>query len=372
MGWGRVVALNAVVLVLLLLLAELGLRVLNVAESCASGQICDYHRISQLQVRSLAKKAGRKVGLSAIHPVLGYVPAAGFDEVLDSHGWAGKRVTIDPQGFRDNGNGLVGPKRILAVGDSFTFGDQVSNHETWPACLERKTGIGVANAGVFGYGGAQSVLRAKLEAGQSDFETVIFSVLVEGDFERDRMSYRSGLARPAVVRSGSKLDWASPPDPYAPGTLWNPVTDDVPPATRFAQALYERSELLASLVDRFSEGHLGYGRLSSEHPDAANVDEIIRFSLGELANLPALRKVVVMQYSRHLDKGRGTERKRQLIVETAASLGIPVVDTLDVLKREDPDMVWDGHHTAYGNSIVCEAVFSALGSKSAAPAPIAH
>jgi hypothetical protein len=35
-------------------------------------------------------------------------------------------------------------------------------------------------------------------------------------------------------------------------------------------------------------------------------------------------------------------------------------------------MVWDGHHTAYGNSIVCEAVFSALGSKSAAPAPIAH
>ncbi|MBU3693629.1 MAG: hypothetical protein FGM40_02225 [Rhodocyclaceae bacterium] len=347
-------------LVLLLMFAELGLRVLKVAGSCTSGQACDYHWVSQLQVRSLAEKAGRKVGFSAIHPVLGYVPAAGFDDVLDSHGWGGKRLTIGPEGFRDNGNGLAGPKRILTVGDSFTFGDQVSNHETWPACLERKTGIAVANAGVFGYGGAQSVLRAKLEVDQSTFDTVIVSVLVEGDFERDRMSYRSGLARPAVIRAGDSLDWAPPPDPRAQGTLWNPVTNEVPAATRFAQVLYEHSELLASLVDRFSEGHLGYGRLSSEHPDAASVDEIIRFALGELANLPVPQKVLVLQYSRHLEQGRGTERKRRLLTETAASLGIPVVDTLDVLKREDPDAIWDGHHTAYGNSVVCETVLSAL------------
>jgi hypothetical protein len=65
------------------------------------------------------------------------------------------------------------------VGDSFTFGDQVSNHETWPACLERKTGTGVANAGVFGYGGAQSVLRARLETGRRTYGLVILSVLVE-------------------------------------------------------------------------------------------------------------------------------------------------------------------------------------------------
>jgi hypothetical protein len=67
------------------------------------GPTCDHRWVSQLQVRSLAERAGRKVGLSAIDPVLGYVPAPGFDDVLQSYEWRSKRVTIGPEGFRDNG-----------------------------------------------------------------------------------------------------------------------------------------------------------------------------------------------------------------------------------------------------------------------------
>ena len=59
---------------------------------------------------------------------------------------AGK-VTIRKDGFRSNGSE---PPPLLAdvlvVGDSFTFGDNVSDNETWPACLERKLGQGVATA----------------------------------------------------------------------------------------------------------------------------------------------------------------------------------------------------------------------------------
>src|SRR6478736_5628657 len=41
---------------------------------------------------------------------------------------------------------------VLTVGDSFTEGWEVKNEESWPAVIERLTGIPVVNAGVGGYG----------------------------------------------------------------------------------------------------------------------------------------------------------------------------------------------------------------------------
>jgi hypothetical protein len=49
----------------------------------------------------------------------------------------------------------------LAVGDSYTFGDHVSDHETWPAHLERLLQRPVLNGGVFGYGVDQIILRTE-------------------------------------------------------------------------------------------------------------------------------------------------------------------------------------------------------------------
>ena len=70
-----------------------------------------------------------------------------------------RKVIIDRQGSR------VGEEReielplpekvILALGDSFTFGDGVRGTETWPYFLNRKIGnprIGVLNQGVCAYG----------------------------------------------------------------------------------------------------------------------------------------------------------------------------------------------------------------------------
>ena len=50
---------------------------------------------------------------------------------------------------------------VLAVGDSFTEGWQVSDSESWPALLEKAIGVPVVNAGVGGYGTDQIVLRAE-------------------------------------------------------------------------------------------------------------------------------------------------------------------------------------------------------------------
>jgi hypothetical protein len=86
----------------------------------------------------------------ANHPVsydaeLGWVPKSGTQATI-----LGTTISIFENGIRSNGNGGVRDEAepILAVGDSYTFGDQVSDWETWPAQLERLTGRKVINGGV--------------------------------------------------------------------------------------------------------------------------------------------------------------------------------------------------------------------------------
>jgi hypothetical protein len=62
---------------------------------------------------------------------------------------------------------------VLVVGDSFTFGDQVSDDETWPACLEATLHRGVDNGGVFGYGAAQALRRALLKLNEKKYEHLV-------------------------------------------------------------------------------------------------------------------------------------------------------------------------------------------------------
>lgn len=93
------------------------------------------------------------------HPSIGWVPKPGaFGTDIQ-----GNRVTILADGTRSNGRvpPLIDERPVLAVGDSFVFGDEVADDETWPAQLEKKLGRRVINGGVNGYGLDQIVLRAK-------------------------------------------------------------------------------------------------------------------------------------------------------------------------------------------------------------------
>lgn len=89
---------------------------------------------------------------------LGYVPRPDFASA--DNRWHAM-VTIDSDGMRGNGAPRPEGDWVLAAGDSFTFGDQVGDADTWPARLERELGRPVQNGGVFGYGFAQAVLRAR-------------------------------------------------------------------------------------------------------------------------------------------------------------------------------------------------------------------
>lgn len=119
-------------------------------------------------------------------PRLGYVPRPGVSE---ENVW-GIPVRITADGVRAHGAGPpTGPIEVVAVGDSFTFGDEVGDSETWPAGLERELGRPVVNGGVFGYGFDQIVLRAEELVERFDPAVLIVS-LIPDDVHRCEYSYR--------------------------------------------------------------------------------------------------------------------------------------------------------------------------------------
>jgi lysophospholipase L1-like esterase len=166
--------------------------------------------------------AGPFVNLFAYDQRLGWVPRPHTRTVR----W-GVPVTTADHGLRLNGGSScqresqVAP--ILAVGDSFTFGDEVSDKETWPAHLETLLAQGpfgsrrcVLNAGVSSYGLDQAVLRAEALIPEYRPRLVIVSFIQ--DPVRVLQRVRHGVPKPyfAVTPAGLAIRNVPTPAPRTP------------------------------------------------------------------------------------------------------------------------------------------------------------
>jgi hypothetical protein len=107
--------------------------------------------------------------------LLGHVPRPGARGTT-----SGAPVTIDADGLRYSGEPMAasdGP--ILAVGDSYTWGEDVSDLDAWPAQLQRVLVRRVLNGGVTGYGFDQTVLRAERLVERYKPEVAIVSFIAD-------------------------------------------------------------------------------------------------------------------------------------------------------------------------------------------------
>ncbi len=202
--WGRVAAVWIVILVAFAALIEGAARLV----------------VPSLDDRTLGawRRTMEVLGVPAINE------AATFDPYLF---WAlkpnlrGLRVTgTSPEGdsidfaFSTNALGLRGPEvapkgqclRVLALGDSCTFGLGVNDADTWPAQLQRMldefgggTQWDVINAGVYGYSAFQGLryLQSKGFALEPDVVIVQFWA---NDAERWSMSDREAARRLALTQ----------------------------------------------------------------------------------------------------------------------------------------------------------------------------
>jgi len=148
-------------------------------------------------------------------PLLGFAPRPDYDSA--DNAW-GTQVTLDHRGIRFNGK-TAPPETapVLAVGDSFTFGDEVSDDESWPALLEGMIGEPVLNAGVFNYGLDQVVLRTEKLLPETKAKTLILS-FVYGDVRRSQAAQRTGVEKPyfTVDEAGELQLNNVPPSPNRP------------------------------------------------------------------------------------------------------------------------------------------------------------
>jgi lysophospholipase L1-like esterase len=80
----------------------------------------------------------------------------------------------------------VGPKRrlrILALGDSFTFGVGARQEETWPARLAEILGAEVLNAGAPGFGVPDAVAWYERYGSELDPDVVVLAVFLANDLQ---------------------------------------------------------------------------------------------------------------------------------------------------------------------------------------------
>ncbi|KIE18214.1 hypothetical protein DS62_12920 [Smithella sp. SC_K08D17] len=129
-------------------------------------------------------------------------------------------ATIDMLGFRTNGpkaTSVIPKLRILALGDSFTFGYGVADYETWPAMLERALSykIEVTNAGTTSYNVFHEfdLLREKGLALKPE-------VVIHGLYWNDHLMNRPPRATdPPLLTTDGHFAWDGDDDP-ASGPLW--------------------------------------------------------------------------------------------------------------------------------------------------------
>jgi hypothetical protein len=162
------------------------------------------------------------------HQKAGTATYYSFDRYDPSKGWRPKPNLKDEKAWGDkilntNSTGLRGKKdfpygknggrpRILILGDSFTFGDQVSDNETYSHYLqEMLPNTEVINMGVHGYGHDQMLILFKEEGIRYQPDIVILGFLPL-DMSRNLLDFRD-YAKPRFVLEKGELKLTGTPVP---------------------------------------------------------------------------------------------------------------------------------------------------------------
>jgi len=319
--------------VLVLLAAELGIRILQ-------------------QDLSTASRLHQKDDLfRAAYPVrhdaeLGWTPRS--TAATQKNAW-GTVVTIDQDGIRSNGGDAPARPRglVLAVGDSFTFGDQVSDNQTWPALLEQQSGLRVLNAGVFGYGLDQTVLRAERLL-RSLRPSIVILGMIPHDIYRCELSRLMGAAKPffSIEPSGGLVLRNVPvpkPSGSGPGRL---------------RMMLGRSRLIDMVMMRLdpSSWLRQTEAAQVEHQDGLHVACALLDKAGRLTAAAGARLVVLVQYTREeLNEDPGRISYLLRCVDDPSVTVLDLRSELVDLRGRDPERfssLFDGHMTAAGNYLV--------------------
>lgn len=297
--------------------------------------------------------------------LLGYVPRPGYST---PKGYAAPDIRFDAAGYRIGSDvPAAGGDPILALGDSYTYGEEVNNGETWPSILEALTGRKVLNAGVAGYGFDQIVLRAGLLAPTVHPSAVVVSFIAD-DLRRTEASRLWSADKPWFEIDNGELVLRGVPVP--------PRTD---PARTLGvlQWAFGRSYLVDFVLRRLNLMEDWFGDHIRVHPAGTGerIGCLLTERLGDLQRTSGKPWLLVAQYDPYVFRGGGLEQRRLtgLVLDCARARGLEVLDTYDAIARHSAGSIGDPagaggplglygqwHMNAAGNALVAGLIAGAL------------
>jgi lysophospholipase L1-like esterase len=252
---------------------------------------------------------------------------------------------------------------ILAAGDSFTYGAEVDDADTWPVALQSLLGQPVVNAGVNGYGLDQIVLRAEKVA-RTLHPRVIVVAMIYDDLRRAEMSRVWGADKPYFTVEGEALSLRNVPVP--------PPTAQQTQLT-LGQRLLGRSMLVQmtmlamGLMDAWSHDD------TSVHPagEGARIGCLLMKRLAAFGHEADARIVVVGLYDadawrrRWLGSLARQQRALDATLSCAARAGLEAIDTYGPFDRAisagGVDALYHRWHpNAAGNRLIAELIAARL------------
>jgi hypothetical protein len=326
--------------------------------------------------------------LGIVDPNIGHVPRpdVSADNVRESPSSPQFNLRIDQDGIRSNGHPPPAIERplTLVVGDSFAFGDDVDDGDSWPAQLENILNRRVVNGGIPSFGFDQMELWA--ERLSSRFKPqVIVAAFIPHDVLRCEFSAWPAGEKPYFdVDDDGQLRFhpIPPPDPAAVATEANGPTNGIRPRMRSRGFGSGLREVLAAnpTLDRFLSKQVHWaGPIVHAHRRGGGSEVacllIARFA--ELGRQYGARVIIVgyperpvlMQsentwIERAMQWGRAYSiedemRIKDSLLQCAERNALEVLDLFPVFQRlslEARRALYNDHFTPAGNALVAGEV----------------
>jgi hypothetical protein len=136
--------------------------------------------------------------------------------IRDMPVFKGKVLNTNAEGFRGARDFPMqkdsGKTRMVLIGDSFTFGEIVSDDETFAAVLQRDfPNTEILNLGIHGYGHDQMLIHLR-EQGLRYHPDIVILGYIPADQSRNLLDFRS-YAKPRFVLDGDSLRLTGSPVP---------------------------------------------------------------------------------------------------------------------------------------------------------------
>lgn len=347
--WARRTALVTASLVVGFLCLEIGLR-------AATGFLFWWPNFVLFARTSLT---GFQADAYVHDDILGYVPRPGY---ATSNGYDAPEIHIDAAGFRVTGAATAGPP-ILALGDSYTYGAEVADRQTWPAHLQRLTGRPVLNAGVAGYGFDQIVLRTGMLAPTVHPSAIVVDFIAD-DLRRMEARRLWSADKPyfeidqgvAVLRN---VPVPPPTDPRRTLTL--------------TQKIFGYSFLVDFVIRRLDLLEDWFGDHIRVHPPGTGekIACLLTERLADIQQASGVPLLVVAQYDPYVwkttDFADEQRRATRALLDCARQRGLAVLDTFDALAARagksggaPPGLYGQWHMNDAGNAFIAGLIAGAL------------